>query len=210
MLSTQDMLSIRDPIRNTPMIPEYLYASSYPTTTTASQFGKKTRKTSYYRKHINSMAKKLGVKISKKSLVKLWSDIIKKGKTVLKYNCKNCKNCKHNKKGCKLCLQSKYLKKHIKQMAKKNKIKQKGKSFIQIWNQINTKMKSKLKTTRRRRTRRTRQTSRTRFGSWWDNTQQDYCNGTQCASANTLGGPYSFYRPNDSNWTPYYKLRGSS
>ncbi len=53
--------------------------------------------------------------------------------------------------------------------------------------------------------RRAEYMTRNSFGSWWDNTQQDYCNGNQCANASTIGGPYPFYQSGSasaSQWQP--------
>lgn len=195
-------IALRDPIQNTPLLPGYY--SSKDSDYFALNYGKRKRKRKPKRTsggHIYKMAKAMGVKASKngkrKTVRSLWNNIFTRGKHLLK---KNHPDCKHTK----------YLKRHVKSMAKKLKVKQRGKSPLRIWNGINTAVKKQMPKKKRGRRTKRRKSS---FGTYWDNTQKTYanaCASQQCASASTVGGPYPFYRPAKSNWVPYYQIKGNA
>lgn len=127
-MSLYDVMAIRDPIYNTPLVPELKM----------NNYGAKKKKSKTSRGHIYRMAKAMKVKISsrgkKKSVRKLWSDIYSKGKSILNSG-----------------KPTKYLTKHIKIMSKKLKIKMGGKSQKTLWNQINTNVKKYLPKKRKRK-----------------------------------------------------------
>ena len=208
--SLSDIYSLRDPIQTTPMIPAY---------SSASAFGKKrrarrVRRTSSKRKItststladmkrlvISPLCRVLNIKMLKKSPKTLFRQIVNKAKpysprspsqlrTVLNKICKN--------------------------KSKVITVKHVNKTNVQIIKAIQKKLlkilrdnKGKNKPVTRKRRRR-RRTTRSGFGTWWDNTQRTYnrtCASGQCADANTLGGRYPFYSRQDSTWKPYYPLR---
>jgi hypothetical protein len=180
-------MSIRDPIKNTPLIPAF-----------ENMFGKKkkSKPAKISHKHVNGMAKKLSVKISGKSRRKLWADIVRKSKCVLKQKKKN-----QTPKSKKM---KTYLMKHIPKMAKQLKIKMAGKTKCALLSQIDTRMKKQIPK---------KVSRKSNFGSWWDNTQKTYsgsklCASNQCASTSDMGGSYPFYQPSGSNWRPYTPVTG--
>lgn len=218
MLSTRDLMAIRDPINNTPSIPAY-----------NMKYGRRRRKRNKTSGgHVYKMATKLGVKKSvkgkPKSVSSLWNGIYTRGKSLLK----------KKEKSTKLT----YLKKHIQTMRKKLGIKKGKKTPLMLWNNINTKVKQQIKLhhnkfgRRKKRRRRVvlrrgpggpmpffrrgpprvrrmklKRKKRSRFGSWWDNTQPTYspvCASQQCADVSSMGGRYPFYRKPGSTWVPYY------
>lgn len=58
----------------------------------------------------------------------------------------------------------------------------------------------------KKHTGRNRQSQKQAFGSWWDNTQRNYCLGTQCAQADQLGSGYPYH----GDWKPYASISGPS
>ena len=159
-LSTEKILAVRD-INDTPRLPSY-YSTAFGRRNCPSgmnhyqsgkkwmpckksSFGKKKKKTNTQskcitHKHIQSMAKYLKIKQSvkgkKKTTRRLWGDVSRKGKSILK--------AKENDK------MYKYMIKHCKMMAKKLKIKQSKKSPLVIWGQITKKALTYEEVTKKR------------------------------------------------------------
>lgn len=232
--STRKILAVND-INNTPMIPPYnsmfgmhrcspgqlhyysnkkwIPCQKKSTRPKSSSFGRsKSSSIAFSDKHMRSMAKKLKVKINtgkrRKTQKKLFGDVMRKGKTILRSKT--------------MTAEKKYVMKHCALMAKKLKIKHRGRSHIAVWNEIMKKGSQKEKVYKKRKlkkynnkkiyTGRKRYTrKKTSFGSWWDNTQQLYGGigaSKQSADASTLNGPYPFY--NNDSWQPYYSIDGPS
>jgi len=162
-------------------------------------------------KHVRLMAKKMKIKMvvgrRRKTQKKLFEDVMRKGKVILRSKT--------------MTAEKKYVIKHCVQMAKKLKIKYKGRSHSSVWNDIMKKGSKKEKVYKKRslkkynnnkvytgRKRYTRK-KKSSFGSWWDNTQQLYGGASrQAADASTLNGPYPFY--SNDNWQPYQSIDGPS
>lgn len=195
LLRLNNIMSLRDPEITTPKIPSYYDSNIY----TSPNFGKKKRKTKKTKRgHIYLMAKHLGIKLSikgrKKTPKRLWSDIYRKGIIILKSPERK---------------EYKYLKNHINIMGKKLAIKVRAKRPLVCWRQINTQVRKHFPIKKQRLIVRKKYS----FGNYWDNTQKTYspvCTSQQCAKASTIGGPYPFYRPSDSNWKPYYQINGNA
>jgi hypothetical protein len=226
--STLTRLIAMNKIGNTPTIPAYSYFGKQCSPgqmnykvgnkwrkCRSSGYGKRKSTKNITDKHIKNMAKKMKVKLSsrgkRKNIARLDSDVHKKGKSILK-----------SKKDTTL---KKYVISHTKSMAKKMKVRFYKRSHLSVWNEVWKKIKkchSTSKVTKKRNTinrskgskkikPKRRTSKKSKFGSWWDNTQQLYGGavGKQAADASNLGGEYPFYSGND-NWVPYYSIGGNS
>jgi hypothetical protein len=210
---TKDIMSL---FNDTPLIPMYNFGNACPPgkkrykegnkwleckrNTRRSAFGKKKRSSAVPESYLKNISKHL--KLKTKVLSKIKSSIIQRGKSALKS--KNNKNHLYFVKQCKF-------------LSKKLKIPHKRKSHLAVWKLISKKLTSPTKkykkiTKRYKRTIKSKRRPRgSRFGSWWDNTQQLYanaCANQQCADFETLGGNYPFY--NREGWVPYSPIKGNA
>lgn len=200
MLSTKQMAAFND-VNRTPLLPSYysygMRASKSKSRKTTSGFGMT---------HAREIAKTLKLKTTQKgkrlSLKQLISKITASLKSKTKQNqAKEViqKTAKHVKvpltrQGKKVSVKSLWTKIQKKVVDVGSVTKKK--------NQV-SRQKSSTKV-RQPRSRKTRRNSH--FGSWWDNTQKNYCLGGQCQSADQVGSGL----PYKGEWPPYSSIKGSA
>ena len=228
MATLDQMLSIKDAMRNTPLIPGYYFGKSsrrrrkssrgryarYQKNTKTVSRGSGSIDSKKMKSHLKRMAKKLKVTLSKNSKIKssrvLLKDVFIKGHELL--------DSTYNKQDKSTNQLKKWFHIHINKMAKDNKITIAKQKRTTLWNKVVKMMAKQLgvssvgfktsaykgsKKTRRKSSRKTRRKSLS-FGL--DNTNQGYAFDQEFSQPN-LESPYPFYVGVRDNWRPYSSLR---